>query len=110
MVETTTVPLTELQECLASEGAKDHRIEALEAALDWALVAVFEHYTEGEAPPTPGAYEEIEKARARIIAECNRLAAETAPREASLQESASRRAKESNRCDFDDSLGAPHGE
>lgn len=67
------VPLAELQDALASEGAKDYRIEALEAALDWALPAVFHHYTEGEAPSTPGAYEELEKARARVISECQRL-------------------------------------
>lgn len=73
--ETSTVPLTELQECLASEGAKDYRIEALEAALDWALLAVFEHYNEGEAPNVSGAFEEIEKARARIIAKCEELGA-----------------------------------
>jgi hypothetical protein len=67
-------PLSELQEALASEGEKDYRIEALEAALDWAIHAVFTHYTEGEAPVVPGAYEEIEKSRARYLAECQRLA------------------------------------
>lgn len=69
------VPLSELQECLCSEGAKDYRIEALEAALDWALPAVFHHYTEGDAPDVPGAYEEIEKGRARVLAELERLRA-----------------------------------
>jgi hypothetical protein len=72
---TPDVPLTELQECLASEGAKDYRIEALEAALDWALPAVFHNYSDGEAPKVPGAYEEIEKGRARVIAELDRLQA-----------------------------------
>lgn len=63
----------ELEESLSHEGAKDNRILALEAALDWAMVAVFEHYTEGEAPPVPGAYEEIEQSRERIKAGCERL-------------------------------------
>ena len=64
------MPLSELQDALSHEGAKDYRIEALEAALDWALVAVFEHYTEGDAPTVPGAYEEIQKGRERIVAYC----------------------------------------
>lgn len=52
------------------------RIYVVEAALDWALLAVFQHYTAGEASATPGAFEEIEKGRARFIIECNRLIAE----------------------------------
>lgn len=73
--ETGAVSLTDHQAALASEGQKDYRIEALEAALDWAIHAVFTHYTEGEAPAAPGAFEEIEKSRARYIAEAKRLAA-----------------------------------
>lgn len=53
--------------------ALNDRIAALEAALDWALPAVFEHYESGEAPKTPGAYDEIEKGRKRILAELERL-------------------------------------
>lgn len=74
-----TTAQRELTEALSHEGAKDFRIEALEAALDWALPAVFEHYTEGESPKTPGAHEEIEKGRARVLAELERLRATGSP-------------------------------
>ena len=63
----------ELQDALSAEGYKDYRIEALEAALDWAMLAVFTHYSEGEAPAVSGAFEEIEKSRVRFLAECKRL-------------------------------------
>jgi hypothetical protein len=66
---------SELNDALSHEGAKDARIEALEAALDWAILAVFYHYESGEAPAVPGALDEIEKSRARFVSKCKELAA-----------------------------------
>jgi hypothetical protein len=54
----------------SSEGHKDYRIEALEASLDWAMVAVLEHYESGDAPDTAGAFKEIEQSIARIKEFC----------------------------------------
>lgn len=57
----------------AEKKVLSDRITALEAALDWALPAVFTHYEGGDAPKTPGAYDEIENGRKRILAELERL-------------------------------------
>lgn len=60
------VPLSELNEALSSEGYKDYRIAALETALDWAMLAVVEHYDSGESPSVSGCHEELEASRLRI--------------------------------------------
>lgn len=60
------VPLSELQEALCSEGAKDAAIDRLEKALDWAMCIVIDSYDGAECPKE--IYDELEASRQRIVA------------------------------------------